>query len=443
MRRVFAHREAAIVIVGLGLAIRLLLLVLVGSTPLLGDPASYNEMAQSYLHGPLNPLWAPGLPLYLAFIHRLGGSTPLILRCAMLPFYLGVCLFAYRAALLLGRSRMAANLTLLVLAISPACVLASVEPMTELPAAMCLLLLACILLPLSARKHLPVAPALVAGVAIGYMALLRPSALVLLAAVPLYLLWRRTKLRAPVYLLLSGVLIVGGWVAYVHVQTGYYRINTGNSKNLFYGNNPRTPLYRTWWLASHKQLGQWDTPPESAAAQVAREAEFTGMAKTYIAQHPGLFLLRTLNRVCTFFSFNAFAGSWFLQNYAFPRAVVLLISALDAALYILIAAASILYVGTLRYPSLASRQTLVMVALILLYAVPYFVAFAHPRMHFPIEPLLAVMFSALAASRLRGTDADWSNRLHRRGWALAVLLAGFTCIQLEFFILAGLRGLRG
>src|ERR1700678_2300310 len=91
------RRNTTAAIIILGLAARLLYLFSIAHQPLMSDAASYNEMAVRLATGShFVPYWPPALPLYLAVVSSLFGDSVLIVRLAMLPFYLGLCLALYR-----------------------------------------------------------------------------------------------------------------------------------------------------------------------------------------------------------------------------------------------------------------------------------------------------------------------------------------------------------
>src|SRR5260370_28034972 len=135
-------------------------------------------------------------------------------------------------------------------ALSPATINYSVEPMTQLPSGMFLTIATYCLL--RAESVASFGNVLLLGISIGYLALIRPSSLLLLALIPPYLLWRTRKFVGGVTVFIVGILIVVAWIGYVHEKTGrYVGMNTSNAKNFYYGHNPKPPLYRTWWMARH------------------------------------------------------------------------------------------------------------------------------------------------------------------------------------------------
>jgi hypothetical protein len=420
------------VIISLGLVVRILYLHLIAHQPLVSDAASYNDMAADLVMGRhFVPFWPPGLPLYLAAVKSLFGGSVLAVRLAMLALFPALSFVLYRTTVCLTGEVACGNIALLTLAFSPGMICASVEPVTELPSAMLLTLVACCLLMVKSGDsyYLP----LILGTAIGCMALIRPGSLVILLFVPLYLLWRtRNPVPAMVTCLIPAV-IVCSWIAYVHQTTGHLVvINTSNAKNLYLGNNPRTPLYRTWWLGSHHEF---EDTPTLTPDPIVEQARYSKLAWDYIGQHPGLFLLRSFNRVCVFFAFDTYAGAYLIENYGFPKLVGLAVVALDSAIYCVIGIGCILYIASLSGLSKRSIHGWVLVGLSLVYASPYFLAFSHPRYHFPIEPLLMASAAAFVLPFLKGSIVETPKTSYGRSGGATIAIVLFLLIQIEFVVI--------
>lgn len=440
VRLVLSKRSTFFFLVGAGLAIRLLFLPAIVHQPLMSDAADYDEMALRLLRGEaFVPYWPPGLPLYLAAIHGLFGSSTVVVRLAMLLFYAGTSWFLYSTTFLVTREPTAGNIAVALLAMSPSVIHSSIEPLTQLPTAMFLMIIGCCML----RLYTEVSAGNVGLVAIsiGCAGLIRPSTLVLIVIFPLYLLWRTRRLLPAASAFLVGVVIIGAWIGYVHQKTGrFVKINTANSRNFYLGNNPYTPVYRTWQLGSHHD--EKDVPraylEQNAAIRkldlVPRDAEYMRLAEEHIRQHPGMFLLRTFNRICAYFAFDTFAGSFLIAFYGFPKIVGLVVLAIDALFYLVIAIGSILYLFSLPdFPHCTPRQNMLL-GLALLYAAPYFIAFSHPSYHFPIEPILMALASAFFVLIISGQWNVVRAALHRRSRMLAIVLLSFAFVQIEFLV---------
>jgi hypothetical protein len=412
--------------------------------PLMSDALNYNDMSGQLLRGEsFVPYWPPGLPLYLAVAHMLFGPAAIVARMAMLVFYVGTSVFVYRAAVLMTASQAAGNVALGFLALSPASIHASVEPLTQLPAAMCITIIAYCLIRLESAHSKGTMVLLASSAA--YLALIRPSSLLLLAALPLYLLWRTRKWMPALVVTATAVLLVGSWIGYVFEKTGrLVKINTANSVNFYLGNNQYTPVYRTWWLGSHHTAAEVPVAFIQQRARImeldeaAQEEEFSRLAKEHIRQHPELFLLRTLNRICAYFAFDTFAGAYLIGNYGVPKLVGLATIAVDALIYMIIAVGSMLYFTVPRSKE-ASMASLLLLGTAFLYAFPYFFAFSHPSYHYPIEPLLMILSSGFFVHLIREKGSSVRNLIPHRNVPIMLALAAFSFIQVEFLSIMTLQ----
>lgn len=416
-----------------GLLLRLCALVLYWRLPLASDAVDYCDMARRLAHGELFvPYWPPGLPLFLTPFAALG-ATDAVLRTTMLAFWL----LAVWGIVRLGRDFGVERyvwLPLLFFGVLPVAVHQSIEPQTQMPIA------ALVLLALSAAIRLSRGPSLWAdglllGVAGGSMVLVRPSsALLLVLFFAVALVRVRPRLPVLVSMLMAGVLICG-WMAYAHGMCGRYLVNTANAANLWYGNNPSTPMYRTWFFGSHAKLGTDEIHAypafESTLAQVSalspldQPAVFSHLATDYIEHHPGTFVLRSANRVRCFFGFDVFTALNLRRTHPGLFAPVLL---LEATLYLAMMLPAVFWLAAA--PRAFWRQIAVSMtmAAVVLYALPYWLSMSHPTYHFPVLVPLAIL--GLAAWHTGGTP-DRSRRL--RGWiAVAALLA----VQVEWVLQA-------
>jgi hypothetical protein len=260
----------------------------------------------------------------------------------------------------------------------------------------------------------------------------------LVAALPLYLLWRTRKWMPSLAVTAIAAVVVGSWTGYVYGKTGQLvKINTSNASNFYLGNNPYTPVYRTWWLGSH------NSPPEAPAIFIAQrdrimgldaasqEAEFSRIAKEHIRQRPDLFLLRSLNRVCTYLAFDPFSGAYLIGNYGLPTHLGFAIIAVDTLVYFLIAVGSILYFTVPRSKD-TSITPFLLLGVGLLYAVPYFFVYSHPHYRYPLDPLLMILSSGFFVHLLNGKGAALRNVMERRNIPMMTSLVVFALIQVEF-----------
>jgi 4-amino-4-deoxy-L-arabinose transferase-like glycosyltransferase len=427
---------------GLGMLLRVLALLKLSGLPLASDALSYHMMALQLERGEsFASYWPPGLPLYLASIYRIFGGTELAGRASMLLFFL---LFSLGIYLLVRKlcSKTAANIAVLIFSIYPAHVHHSIEPLTQLPIATYLVWVAYVSIRLSEKTGRRGRAAFL-GAILGLLVLTRASSFLLALVVPAYLLLRTREVRmALIPLAVSGV-IVFGWVLKSHEMTGrWIFVNEANSLNFFFGNNPYTPLYKTWWLGSHDEE---DSGAPAAYTEIlesirckppeVRDRLYLEEALTHIAHRPDLFLVRTANRVRCYFAFDTYTGGYLIKQYSVDKKAGMLILMLDAFFYCAVMVAAMVGLFGFSRGSPSAGNTLLLLLLAGCYALPYWLSFAHPTYHFPVVPLFGVLASCLAGSvmspRQAGARRPWSISAKRKYVLIAVLLA-FAYIQIEW-----------
>ncbi len=433
-----AAPRTAPLLLGAWVLSRLLAVVALRATPLADDALDYHRMAVALLEGVrFEPDWPPGLPLYLALWYRLLAPEVWVGRLALALLSIAV------AGLLLVWVRRAAgivagNLALLLLLFAPSQIVLAATPLTQVPAALLLLALAVAMTGALARPTLW--RALVLGALLGGAVLVRPSNLLLVVVTPIALAFRTRRLGMALVPAMVLVLVVAAWTAKARQLTGrFVFINNANAQNLFYGNNPDTPLYSTWWFGSHKP-GEPGVPETyvrqyqriTALPMADRGQAFSRAALEHIKARPDLFILRSFSRVRTFFAFDTFTGAQVIKQAETKTMTLLglLALAFDGSCYVVVAALALLWLGSLPSDESERRAGLVAVGLTLLYALPYFVSFSHPTYHFPILPLLAAPAAFTGARRLSGASIWPATRRRRRLVCAASVL--LLAIQLEW-----------
>lgn len=445
-------RRAGWVILLLAVALRLGVLFLVADQPLISDASGYFKEAGYLATGTsYTPQWPPGLPLFLSIFGRLN-SGEFLARASMLLWFLALALLGYRLVLDASReekwtpegagaARFGANLFLIAFALYPCYILNSVDTLTQLPTAVGVTAAAWLTLRLV--RGAGTGTAVILGCVLGFTALIRPTSLVLLAGVPVYLAVKLKKPLPPLAAFLPAVGVVALWLLVADNMTGHFVfINEANTWNLFLGNNPYTPLYKTWWLGSHAGVESgWPANFRRLVVEIdtlpahLRSGRYAAVAWGEIAGRPDLFLVRSLSRVRTYLATDSFTGSYLVKIFGLPLWVGLAAIAADGAFYVGIAGAVVaaLFAGGKALPG---RDALtVLLGISLLYALPYFVSFSHPVYHIPTTPLLAVV-AAVFAGRLRRGGDFWvtlkNSRKRRVGlWVVAAL---FAAIQIEWLV---------
>ncbi len=384
------------------------------------DGQDYVAMAQALRAGErFVPYWPPGLPLYLATLAPGGGQ--LAVRVAMLGLWALFCLGFYRLAKAL-KVEDRAWIGLLLFGLAPVAVQMSLDPLTEMPVGS--LLLVGLSAAVVCLGRAGVSDYLLMGAAFGLMALVRPSALPLCVVIPALcaIKTRRWAMNGAAAVL--ALALVGGWMAEAHRMCGAWVINTANGKNLWFGNNPDTPNYRTWYFGSHHGSAEFARYPEFGAAMTSagnlpplqQSAAFQKLAKENIESNPGTFLLRTANRVRCYFGFDTFTAIGLRETA--PRWFYPILGA-DALIYCLLMGFAFFWIGAAAGGFWRSWQVWLVGGAAVLYAAPYWISMSHPTYHFPVvAPLLLLGF---VAERVGGSS--------KRGW---IAVGVFLAVQVEW-----------
>jgi 4-amino-4-deoxy-L-arabinose transferase-like glycosyltransferase len=422
---------------GLGTAARLAVALLLNDVGLFADSFLYHRVAKDLVSG-LGPDFVvyPVLPLYLSGFQLVFGCFETVSRLAMIPLWVG---FALSGRGLVGEltDRRTANLFLILFCFYPLFVIHSVEPLTQLPTALCLIWVC--RLAIRAVRDGNRGAMWGLGVLLGVTTLLRSSSILLVPAVPLVVGILRREPSAAVRTALPALLIVGGWILYASLATGdFVFINYSNMYNFFYGNNPYTPIYETGYFAT-RFAGDPGIPEGYArlwgsirALPVHLQGQDCWRAVLgHVVDRPDLFLLRTLSRLRMYFAFPTDSGSILRSMYGAPVPVYLACAGLDAVIYIGFAGAAItaLFAGVGR--RLGAKALPIILTVTVVYALPFFVSLTHPTYNTAIQPLLAVLGLAWLTGGDRLTLLRENPR--RRRW-LYVALAVFLLVQVEWLI---------
>lgn len=428
-------------ILGIGLILRIATAIVLAPQPLVSDAKVYHDNAVLLLHGETYaPQWPPGLSFYLVPFYALFGESEVVSRFAMIGFHV---LFAGLLYLVMSElvSRWSANVAGLAFAVYPSFIYHSVTPVTHLPAAVCLLALVW-LVQRFARREWVIPAALATGLVLGGFALLRPNAMLFLALVPAYVLVRYRRWLGAALPVLVAVAMIWSWNAKASAMAGRpVMINTAHALNLFIGNNPYTPLYRTWWYSAHQPndagvpagyarlYGQIKDQPAEQQDKLFRQE-----AVQHVMNHPGLALFRSVNRFRCFFGFDTYTGAFLVKAYHLPLLAGMGLVAVDALVYLPIMGLLLIYLFGCKGVAGYGRLCGLVLVPVAAYALPHWIAFSHPTYHLPIVPLLAVLAMAVW-ERMRHHDRPtpweviWSTPHRRNSFLLTLALLIFVQIE--------------
>ncbi|MEM9932437.1 MAG: hypothetical protein AAF824_02440 [Bacteroidota bacterium] len=378
-----------------------------------GDAGEYVGVAAGWLQGEVGDFyWPPGLPALLSSFLGISGiskvSSSLLMLC-------GWCAWIYAMRYLLGRNPAKWEWRgLWIFGLWPAWIHQAVVPLTHLWVGVFLLLSIYLL-----RKNTSFGKGVLAGACLLMAIWLRPATILVCVCMLVYVGWKEginRKLVAVALFPFTGILC---WQLFSYHQTGtHFFINKASVYNLYLGNHPETPMYKSWWLGSHAEdwpqfpAFQAEVDSVRALPEVTQSVAYRDLSLLHIAEHPGEFLLRTLNRVRVFWAFDTFTGAWWYPRNNFIGQIIL---GIDAICYL-----SFMSICLLFWHPTFSRDKVKELSLltILAYGLPYYLAFSHPTYHFAIIPLFLFL-------------GEWKKKptMTLTKWGILFLLIG---IQLEW-----------
>jgi hypothetical protein len=215
---------------------------------------------------------------------------------------------------------------------------------------------------------------------------------------------------------------------------GGWTVSTNNERNLFLGNNPYTPDYKTSHLgqrsldelppdAKRYLASYYDRPDNRAAMQHA--------AVAYMVAHPFRTTLRTLNRTTSFWGFDYLASREIQRWRGWGTRSTLPLLAFEGASYLAVAGLALVSLFALPDAGAAVGAgpfawRAWLIALAVAYQIPYALAFSGGTYHFPVVPLITPL-AALAVTQPR--EAWRRLTSSRAAW---VALAAFAAIEGEY-----------
>jgi 4-amino-4-deoxy-L-arabinose transferase-like glycosyltransferase len=432
-------------LIGVALGLRLLFgLEIVGSMPLMSDAASYSGEAEALLQsfpGEEPYYWPPGLPYLLAVMYSLFGKSIVTARMLAIGISTANVFLADRLAHAVLTENRVARLAGWIMAVYPPSILMTSQTLSQ-PLEMTAVLAAAICAVEGMRSKQWIW-GMGAGAALGFGVLVRSSLVSVvagMAATGLVLSLRRfsflnraasSVLRKATLSGLAAVCVVCGPVVLHNYSTGGgVAVSTNNYRNLFLGNNPFTPLYKTNHLASTPLA---ELPDQTRAYLRSFEDDpvprqsMVGEALTYMTRHPLETVVRTTSRVRQFWGFDYVASRRIQVAYDLGLPAFLGVLLLEAGGYALVVC--LVLTGLTDISPYRVGALLLISILIFLYQVPYWIAFSSGTYHYTVIGLL-VPLAAVGAARWiswwRGAESLLSDRF------LVFLITGFALLQLEY-----------
>lgn len=407
-----------LVILGVGLIVRIVILMLYGNQPMRHDERDYNTLAVNLVEhhefaltpGVPTSLRPPLYPVLVAGIYELFGTENwhAVRIVQALMSLITVCI-VFR----LGSSAYSREVGLLaagVMCFYPSLLWYNNLLLTEV---LCIFLLSAALLAISrALQDSSLWPWAGVGVLIGLTALTRSVFWLFPLVLAAYLIavgpWRiGRRIASAVAMLTAFCLVLAPWsVRNSALQQTFVAVDVMAGRNLMMGNYEYTPTYRAWDAISNAGETSWNqvlfskslVPPGTTQGQLDKIAMRYGI--NYMFIHPLETCQRMLVKFVNFWQLDreVVKGSMEGDFGSFARLAWLPMALSIAACYI--ATVLLATFGILLSPPANWRLHVVFVLLITLVCGLHTITFAHSRYHLPLIPVLSV-YAGAAVARFR------------------------------------------
>lgn len=214
-----------------------------------------------------------------------------------------------------------------------------------------------------------------------------------------------------------------------------WSLSTNNEWNFFAGNNPYTPNYKTWHWGQHRVPES--APPEMKAyfqsfpKRLDARQKVMNEAIRYIKERPDIFILRTTNRLRTFWGFDYYVAGIVESSWpASGKLGVFSTLALEAGGYCLV---MFFVIGGLFLFSktMGTVCAWYLVAVTLAYQLPYALSFANGVNHIPVMGLLFPFAAVFLDGFRRDAPQPNSMAVLRKKW-FWIAVGCFILVQVEY-----------
>jgi 4-amino-4-deoxy-L-arabinose transferase-like glycosyltransferase len=419
-----------------------------GQMPIFSDADAYSRQAIGLIHGHTHHpyYWPPGTSYVLAAGYWAFGIHTWVARVLMIAVSVLSVVTTTLIARRLLRDVRAALLAGWVLALYPGMIMQSAEPFAFDVTLLAVNLTA--LFALRAWEGGRLLDYAATGLALGFAALARPATLLLLlplAAFAALIIRRRQVAGEPTglgrvvagaaVLVVSTSAAIAPAVAHNEVNHEGATVSVNNELNVWLGNNPYTPNYRTDYLGQHPLS---DFPPNERSylrrymygtdpTRAQRSADLDE-AERFAADHPAVTALRTANRVRGFWGFDYTISNLFRTNWGKGYKAEAVGLVFEAGGYFVLALLVIVALIFAR-DNLRSGALSFLIALIAAFQLPHALVYGAGRWHYPVLGLLAI-FAGAGAAWLINTPDRWRRvRTSAVFWTATIV---FFAIQAEY-----------
>lgn len=441
---VWPRMQSAALLLAVAGGVRLVAVPFTSRGPLRSDPAAYFDQAVALAHRSFDRpfYWPPGTSIAFVPWVAVFGDSHAVARAAA-GFY---SLLLIPAVMLLTaavfRDRRVTLLAGWSAALYPPAILMAGDPQSHVIAG----LLLCVLLAtmIRAAETGRIWWWVGSGVTLGCLAATRPATLLLLLLpAGLLLLHRRSPTADPTpstpARILAGLLVaviasvaVMAPVAVHNIRAGAgLTLATNDSVNLFFGNNPYTPLYWTSAIASGHKSQAFNEYRKSLGG--GSDSALRSTAVDYVVAHPGEFVLRSVNRARAFWGFDYYRSAE-LRSTGWSTPAMLAVFAAEAGGYVVAACLALAgFVGPFKSER-TWRRDLLVAAAVLLY-IPYVFSFSVGIYHFAVMIILMPVIGAvLGKVASAGVRQSLRAAVASRPLVVSVLIFGLLQIEYAYWL---------
>lgn len=432
------------------LAIRVIVVfVCLGQMPLVADAESYSQEARKLLEsfpGTQPYFWPPGMSYLMALTYGAFSDSLIVARIIAILVSLANVLMVGLVSRQVLRNLRASRIAGWIAALYPPDVMMSGQTFAYPLTALCLL--STVYCLLEGYKGGKLRWFLLAGGAMGWGVLTRPSILAVLGAFPCaWLLARWYGEQRPIRIPWTGVgtfvavvvLCVSPVLLYNSQRGGGLTVSTNNEWNFFLGNNRYTHHYKT------SQFGQRSLnqlPPDVAeyfkSFLVRADARPAMMAEAwrYVWEHPFVTGWRVLSRVRAFWGFDHTMARQIQYYFGLGDVELFLLLAIEAGGYCLVAVMFIFGVWSAQ-EMISLRRGLLLLLFVAGYQLPYTLAFSSSVYHVSVLGLLLPFAGAGVEQYLRNRAAAVAiSTTWRRALVCSLLVFAFIQAEYAYYLFA-------
>ncbi|HLP27475.1 MAG TPA: hypothetical protein VK147_02465 [Candidatus Didemnitutus sp.] len=435
------------IVAALGIVLRVVVSFgLLSTMPQGEDGPSYSAQAVEMLNGSLGyHYFPPGTALFAAPFYVVFGQSTAVDHVLGVVLTSGFLLSGiWLASIILGWGK-PTFVTAVILALYPHSWLSATQ-LSSQPLTAILLAIA-VGLAIQNAEHWSWSRWVGVTVCLAAAMLTRPASLAILVVMGAggFVLWRRRRISLSAIAGATALLIVGlSAAAYPFMEHNArvgqgWTISTNNEWNLFLGNTPYTPDYKTGHFGqrSFNQVSPEARaymaailPHESPyAATKEQRSAMRSAAIDYITSHPFRTLYRVSNRLRGFWGMDYTASRVIQKAYGLSELTLVVLLTMEGGGYFVVILLAL--TAPFLIPVGHQRPWKFLIGCIVAIMAPYLAAFALAKYHLPVILLLLPISALGCVVLLEDLRGSWSILRKSRLWWTVVMVC--IAIQIEHF----------